>query len=184
MAVAAPALQKKARDISELCRLNPDKGLEALIYVAQRIPQHDKYKSLKALYFGDKQHLENYGALIYGESYSALQHGPVPQFAYDLTKSLEKSASGSLFANEALPAALRLEGTQLIPARDANTSKLSAAERQSLDWAIQYCGSMGFEQTKTASHDSAYRAAAANTAMAIEDIVHTLPEAAQRRFFG
>lgn len=178
---AAPA---KARDVSELCRLEADKGLEALIYVSKRIPQHDMYKSLKALYFGDKHHLEHHGTLIYGETYSALQHGPVPQAAYDLTKALEGEASHDLFADDTLRATLRRAGNQLIPTRDADFSKLGAAERQSLNWAIRYCGSMSFEQTKTASHDTAYRATQPNAPMAMEDIIRMLPEAAQRRFWG
>jgi len=110
--------------------------------------------------------------------------GPVPQAAYDLTKVLDIDASSDLFANDVLRATLRHTGNALIPSRDADTSKLSAVERQSLDWAIKYCGSMTFEQTKTVSHDSAYRATQPNAPMAMEDIVRMLPEAAQRRFFG
>jgi type I restriction enzyme S subunit len=183
-AAAVQAAPAKARDFSELCRLEADKGLEALIYVSKRLPRHDMYKSLKALYFGDKHHLEQHGTLIYGETYSALQHGPVPQAAYDLTKALEGDASSDLFADDTLRATLRRVGNQLIPTRDADFSKLGAAERQSLDWAIRYCGSMSFEQTKTASHDAAYRATPLNAPMAMTVIIRMLPEAAQRRFWG
>jgi uncharacterized phage-associated protein len=183
-ASAVQIAQAKARDFSALCKLDVEKMLEALIYVAKRMPQHDFYKSLKALYFGDKHHLESHGRLIYGETYSAMQHGPVPQAAYDLTKVLDIDASSDLFANDVLRATLRHIGNALIPSRDADTSKLSAVERQSLDWAIKYCGSMTFEQTKTVSHDSAYRATQPNAPMTMEDIVRMLPEAAQRRFFG
>ena len=183
-AAAVQALPAPARDFSELCRLDTGKMLEALIYVAKRMPLHDLYKSLKALYFGDKHHLEHHGAFVYGETYCALQHGPVPQAAYDLTRALESDAASDLFADDPLRATLRLVDHQLIPSRDADFGKLGAAERQSLDWAIRYCGTMSFEQTKTASHDTAYRVTPPNAPMAMEDIVRMLPQAAQRRFWS
>lgn len=172
------------RDLSAMCLLDAKKMLEALIYVAKRMPEHDFYKSLKALYSGDRQHLENHGSLIYGETYEALDHGPVPKAAYALTKGLEEAASGNLFADDPMSIPLQRTGNQLIPARDADFGVLSAAERKSLDWAIKYYGPMNFGETKTASHDAAYRATASNAPIAIEDIIRTLPEAAQRRFFG
>lgn len=172
------------RDLSAMCTLDIKKMLEALIYVAQRMPEHDFYKSLKALYTGDRQHLEHHGCLIYGETYEALDHGPVPKAAYALTKKLEEAASSNLFADDAMSIPLQRTGNQLVPARDADFGLLSAAERKSLDWAIKYYGPMNFGDTKTASHDSAYLATAPNAPLAIEAIIRTLPEAAQRRFFG
>lgn len=171
-------------DLSALCTLDVKKMLEAMIYVAKRMPGHDFYKSLKALYAGDRQHLEHHGCLIYGETYEALEHGPVPKAAYALTKQLEEAASSNLFADDALSIPLRRIGNQLIPARDADFGLLSAAERKSLDWAIQYFAPMRFGETKTATHDSAYLATAPNAPLAIEAIIRTLPEAAQRRFFA
>jgi type I restriction enzyme S subunit len=171
-------------DLSTLCKLDVKKMLEALIYVAKRMPGHDFYKSLKALYAGDRQHLEHHGYLIYGETYEALEHGPVPKAAYALTKTLEDAAASNLFADDPMSIPLQRIGNQLIPARDADFGLLSAAERKSLDWAIKYYGPMNFGDTKTVSHDSAYLATALNTPIAIEDIIRSLPEAAQRRFFG
>lgn len=180
---AAVATHTKA-DLSALCTLDVKKMLESLIYVAKRMPGHDFYKSLKALYAGDRQHLENHGSLIYGETYEALDHGPVPKAAYALTRKLEEATASNLFADDPMSIPLRRTGNQLIPARDADFSLLSAAERKSLDWAIKYFAPMSFGETKTATHDSAYLATAPNAPIAIEAIIRTLPEAAQRRFFG
>lgn len=175
---------RTTRDVGALCTLDVKKMLEALIYVAKRMPEHDFYKSLKALYSGDRQHLENHGCLIYGETYEALEHGPVPKAAYALTKTLAHAASNSLFPDETMPLPLRRSGTQLIPTRDADFGLLGAAERKSLDSAIRYYGPMSFSETKNVSHDSAYLATAPNAPIAIENIIRTLPEAARRRFFG
>ena len=183
--VAQAEATRATPDLSAMCTLNTKKMLEAMIYVAKRMPQHDFYKSLKALYTGDRQQLENHGCLIYGETYDAMEHGPVPRAAYAFAKALAADASGDLFAGEATSAPLRLTKTnQLIPARDADFSLLSAAERKSLDWAIKYYGPMSFGETKTVSHDSAYLATALHAPIAMEDIIRTLPEEAQRRFFG
>ncbi len=104
--------------------------------------------------------------------------------AYAFAKTLTGEASTDLFADQAMPAPLRRAANQLIPTRDADFGVLSAAERKSLDWAIKYYSPMNFTETKTVSHDSAYRTTAPNGTIAIEDIIRTLPEAAQRRFFG
>lgn len=173
----------KARDFSELCKLDADKGLEALIYVARRMPEHHFYKSLKALYFADKHQLEHQGRLIYGETHCALPMGPVPQAAYDAAKVLSGELLVSAFDDEALRASLRRTEKELIPLRDADPAKLSAEERASLDWAIRYLAPMSFDQVKTASHDSAYERTPRNQPIQLEHIVEMLPEAAKRRFF-
>lgn len=173
----------KSRDFNQLSKLDSEKMLESLIYIAKRMPQHDVYKSLKGLYFGDKHHLANQGRLIYGETYSAMDHGPVPQAAYDLTKTLKLEASTELFVDEALLATFRLDGFSLIPIRDADFAKLSAAERESLDWAIRYVAHMTFEQVKKASHDAAYERTPHNLPIRLEHIVEMLPAAARQKFF-
>ncbi len=173
----------KALDFSELCKLDADKGLEALIYVARRMPEHHFYKSLKALYFADKHQLEHQGRLIYGETHCALPMGPVPQAAYDAAKVLSGELLVSAFDDEALRASLRRTEKELIPLRDADPAKLSAEERASLDWAIRYLAPMSFDQVKTASHDSAYERTPRNQPIQLEHIVEMLPEAAKRRFF-
>ncbi|MDO9115560.1 MAG: restriction endonuclease subunit S [Polaromonas sp.] len=177
-------LHTKARDFSELCKLDADKGLEALIYVAKRMPEHHFYKALKALYFADKHQLEHQGRLIYGETHCALPMGPVPQAAYDAAKVLSGELLVSAFDDEALRASLRRTDKELIPLRDADPAKLSAEERESLDWAIRYVAPMSFDQVKTASHDSAYEHTPRNQPIQLEHIVEMLPEAAQRKFFS
>ncbi|MBC7918812.1 MAG: restriction endonuclease subunit S [Rhodoferax sp.] len=182
---SAAAVPRTTPDLSAMCTLDVKKMLEALIYVAKRMPEHDFYKSLKALYSGDRQHLENHGSLIYGETYEALKYGPVPKAAYAFAKASVAGASSDLFAGETTSPPLRLtDNDQLIPARDADFGLLSAAERKSLDWAIKYYGPMSFGETKTVSHDSAYLATALNAPMAIEDIIRSLPEVSQQRFFN
>lgn len=163
-------------------------GLEALIFVSKRMPagRHHHYKSLKALYFADKRHLEKHGRLIYGETHSALPYGPVPQAAYDATRVLNSERLISDFDDEALRAGLRRikddQQDKLVALRDADFSKLGHAERESLDWAVRYCADMSFEQVKAASHDTAYERTPANAPIPVEYMIDMLsPEARKRQ---
>lgn len=181
---AVPAIHVKAKDFGELSKLDTDKGLEALIYVARRMPEHHFYKALKALYFADKHQLEHQGRLIYGETHCALPMGPVPQAAYDAAKVLSGELLVSAYDDGALRASLRRTDKELIPLRDADPAKLSAEERASLDWAISYVAPMSFEQVKTTSHDSAYERTPRNQPIQLEHLIEMLPETAKKRFFA
>lgn len=181
---AVPAIHVKVKDFGELSKLDTDKGLEALIYVARRMPEHHFYKSLKALYFADKHQLEHQGRLIYGETHCALPMGPVPQAAYDAAKVLSGELLVSAYDDGALRASLRRTDKELIPLRDADPAKLSAEERASLDWAISYVAPMSFEQVKTTSHDSAYERTPRNQPIQLEHLIEMLPETAKKRFFA
>jgi type I restriction enzyme, S subunit len=184
MAAAAQALPTQPRSFNDLLQLDTEKGLEALIYVGKRTPKQDLYKALKTVYLADRHHLEHYGCFIYGETYNALPMGPVPQAAYDAAKLLNGEAMFSPFDDAVLRAALRRTDKQLIALRDADFSKLSAAERASLDYAIRYCADMSFAQVKAASHDSAYDKTPKNSAMTLQDLIASLPQKAQQQFFA
>ncbi|WP_445289190.1 type II toxin-antitoxin system antitoxin SocA domain-containing protein [Variovorax atrisoli] len=178
-----------ARRLEDLRILEAAAGLEALIFVSKRMPagRHHHYKSLKALYFADKRHLEKHGRLIYGETHGALPHGPVPQAAYDATRVLNGERLICDFDDEALRAGLRRikndQQDKLVPLRDADFSKLGLAERESLEWAIRYCADMSFEQVKAASHDTAYERTPANAPIPVEYMVDMLsPEARKRHW--
>ncbi len=160
-----------AQNIGALQRLEASIGLEALIYVARRMPGGDHYKSLKALYFADRHHLERHGRLIYNETYCALPHGPVPQAAYDATRVLSGERLLSDFDDEALRAALRRQGHALTALREADFNRLDRAAAESLEWAVRYCRDMTFEQTKAASHDSAYEATPENSPIPLQALI-------------
>jgi uncharacterized phage-associated protein len=66
---------------------DPKAALSAVLYVASRIPDPTFHKVATVLYFADRKHLERYGRLIFGDSYVATKHGPVPSGVYDLLKS-------------------------------------------------------------------------------------------------
>ncbi len=172
------------QSLTQLQQLEASIGQEALIFIAKRMPDGDLYNSLKAIYFADRHHLEHHGRQIYNETYSALQHGPVPQSAYEATQVLIGKLMFSSFDDDAVRAALRRQGNTLTALRDADFSKLSRAVIESLEWGIRYCRDMKFGQTKTASHDSAYERTPKNEAIPLQYIIDTLPPEARQRHWN
>lgn len=179
---AAP--RAPAQSLAQLQQLEASIGQEALIFIAKRMPDGDLYNSLKAIYFADRHHLEHHGRQIYNETYSALDHGPVPQAAYDATKVLIGKLMFSSFDDDVVRAALRRNGGTLTALRDADFSKLSRIVIESLEWGIRYCRDMKFGQTKTASHDSAYERTPKNEAIPLQYIIDTLPPEARQRHWN
>lgn len=179
---AAP--RSPAQSLEQLQQLEASIGLEALIFIAKRMPDGDLYNSLKAIYFADRHHLEHYGHQIYNETYCALPHGPVPQSAYDATRVLIGERMFSDFDDDAMRVALRRNDKKLTALRDADFSKLSRSVVESLEWAIRYCSDMKFGQTKTASHDSAYERTPKNEAIPLQYIIDTLPPEARQRHWN
>lgn len=150
-------------------QFDPEKATEALIYVAPRVRGHDLYTTLKVLYLADKYHLHRYGRFVFGDTHCALPHGPVPQGAYDLIKSVRGDPS---CLEEYGPAgqAMRMEGNTIVPLREADTDVFSASDVECLDEAISEFGRLSFAQIKARTHDAAYKATPRCGEIAVEAI--------------
>ena len=144
--------------------LDKQKAIEALLFVIPQIPKANKYATLKVLYFADKLHLERYGTQIYGDTFIAMEHGPVPSYAYDLAKSTDQT----------LPVGQKDERT-LVARRPPNTDYLSQADIECLEEAIRAYGHLPFGKLKQLSHDAAFTAAERNSAIPFIDLVKSLP---------
>jgi uncharacterized phage-associated protein len=71
---------------------NLDKGIEAILYIAQKVDDPTFHRISKIMYFADRKHLEKYGRFICGDSYVAMKHGPVPSEIYDILKAVKADA--------------------------------------------------------------------------------------------
>ena len=67
-------------------RLNWEKAIETLVWVANERQGVDFFHIVKILYYADKQHLQKYARPILGDTYIKMEHGPVPSGIYDLLK--------------------------------------------------------------------------------------------------
>lgn len=159
--------------MNERFRFNQEKAIEVLLYISSEIS--NMYNALKVLYFADREHLANHGRLIYGESYVAMAHGPVPSGAYDMVKAA-KPDSLIRFDIE-VKDFLLLEGYEIVPLREPNLEKLSESDIEALDHAIEEYGHLSFGELQAISHrDSAFKAADENDFIPFEVLIRSLPD--------
>ena len=151
--------------------VDADKAVEVLLYVAARVP--NMYHALKVMYFADRLHLERYGRLIYGDSYVAMDKGPVPSAAYDLVKVAR--GDGFYCPAPEIREVLQVRDHTLLPQRDPRPEYLSESDVECLDEAIAAYGHMGFGRLMRLSHDAAYRSADQNDFISFEALARSLP---------
>jgi len=157
-------------------RFDPEKAIETLLYVANRVKAPTFHKVFKLLYFADRQHLQEYARFISGDRYIAMRHGPVPSGTYDLTKAARGDAIWPQYS-ETLKRAFAVDGNFSIrPLRDADLCLLSETDRECLDWAIGQYGSRSFKERSSISHDKAWRSANENDEIPVELIARTLDD--------
>lgn len=153
---------------------NREKAIEVIIYLAERIPEADLYSVGKLLYFADKTSLERFGRFICGESYVAMQKGPVPSNVYDIMKeAVDDGSNGFIVENDYYVKSLR----------PADLDKLSDSDIQCLDQIIELFGQVPNWIKRDISHDEAYyeawnaRGRKKSAPMSIESIARILEDA-------
>jgi uncharacterized phage-associated protein len=154
-------------------RFNRDKAIDAILYLAERIADPTFFSINKLLYFADKTSLERYGRFICGDTYYALENGPVPSNTYDLM--IEAPPSGAF--------GFRVEhGRKIVPLRPANLDELSQSDIECLNTVIDLYGNAPFWKLKEDSHDAAWEQAwhkrgdSARSPMTVESIVCLLDD--------
>lgn len=122
--------------------------------------QLDVYKLNKLLFLADKYHLVTYGRTVTGDSYFAMDHGPVPTEVYNLLKAvLRDTATGQA---EDLSRSLELDRRFQYPrfrAREEfDASVLSESDIEALQHAAELYGRKSFAELHAITHEMpAYR---------------------------
>lgn len=156
---------------------DPEKALNAILWIAKRIPSPTFHSISKLLYFADRLHLERYGRLISGDSYVAMKNGPVPSGAYDIMKAVR--GDGTCAVEAEAQEALTVDGRyHVIPRRAANEAHFSESDLECLHETIQQYGSLSFKELTDLSHDAAWDSADENDIIELEQIIATLPDGA------
>jgi hypothetical protein len=151
-----------------------EKAIEAILFVANRIPHPTFHSISKVFYFADKLSLERYGRFISGDSYFAMEHGPVPSETYGI---MQVAPANGFFG-------FRVEGYNVFPLRDADMDCLSESDIECLDHSVREHGPKPFRVLKKESHDQAYKRAWASRGskksapMSVERIAEQLSDAA------
>ena len=161
-------------------RFNLGKVLEAILFVASKVPEPTLHKISKMFYFADKLHLERYGCVLSEDTYHAMEYGPVPSHIYNIMKYAGGSETvPPVDKSPKIRDAMRLLGDRrTVEVRRApDIDILSESEIECLVDAIAAHGRKSFGRLSDETHDSAWKSVAENEAIPLREIVNTLPNA-------
>ena len=138
-------------------KFRKEETLNAILYVLAAFEgKCDIHKVSKILYFADCKHLSEYGRLITGDVYIAMQNGPVPSRVYDIFKFLRGDSFFST-VNDPVRSYMRMINRFHLEALcKPDTDWLSESDVECLDHAIAKCRHLGFNELTTLSHDYAW----------------------------
>jgi uncharacterized phage-associated protein len=155
-------------------RFDPQRAVEAILYVASRVGDPTLLRVSKLLYFADKHHLSTRHRLVTGDGYVAMRNGPVPSEIYDLMKAVRGDGyhRGAKVAAEAFKV---VNERDLQPLRKPDLRYLSRSALESLDYAISKYGRMSTGQLIQTSHDASWKSADENNLIAIEGLALEAP---------
>lgn len=136
-------------------RFDKDKALAALLYVAQRLKEQHReagiHKIAKILYFADERHLAMYGRPIMGDTYIAMENGPVPSKTYDIIKMVR--GDGLCGDTEGFGTHFRVSGRyNIIPKHAPDLEQFSETDLECLDQSIVENKDLSFEELVKKSH--------------------------------
>lgn len=162
--------------MKEPFQFNLEVALEAILYLISKGKPLTRYYLLKMIYYADRKHLFDYGAPITGDSFYAMEHGPVPSRAYDLVKVVTGEENRFIDQNVQQNAietfGYNAENQRLFQKRQPNLDYLSPSALESLDWAFNHLQNKSFGEIKEETHKhSGYRNLDVNDQMSYWDII-------------
>ncbi len=157
-----------------------DKALEAILFIAKSLNNPTFHSISKMLYLSDKLHLQDYGRLICGDRYIAMDNGPVPSAIYDMMKVAAKRRSIDVDWDEIIQEAMEVRhGREIVPKRESNLDMLAESEIECIQKTLAEFGNKSFGELTDITHDSAWDATDDNQTIPLASIVATLPNAAE-----
>lgn len=131
--------------------VDKEKALEALVYVTSKVPGITRFHVSKIMYFAERFHIHDFGRPIVGDSYIAMEHGPVPSFAYNiLTNKL--SSDEAQMADGALIFIDAYRHPEYKAARSPRLEFFSKSDLECLDRAIAHCSGRTFGSISDETH--------------------------------
>ncbi len=145
------------------------KALECILWLANAQPDIDIYHIVKAVYFAEVEHLNQWGRPIVGDEYRADTYGPLGRTIYGLLRNdpLEQLALGS---NGPLPFIIGPRWT-VRAGRDANEAVLSESDVEALRHGLDHVREMSFDALVEETHGHLAYRRAAGARMRYEDLL-------------
>ena len=151
-----------------------DRAINSLLYSLKKLGDtSDMHKLCKILYFADQRHLSEYGRSITGDTYIAMQFGPVPSCVDDILKALRGDSFFSFVPEiEKLKSCMTFENRFIIRAlKEPDMDELSASDIKCLDFAIGICKNKSFAELTEFSHGLAWGNTQRDRAISVKDIL-------------
>ena len=153
-------------------KMNEDKAIEALVWLAEKQLGITPFYVSKVLYFADKAHLNRFGRPILGDIYIRMPFGPVPSETYAWIKGSPSKKKYS----EKLREAVDVQEGALRPLRKPNMEMFSRTDIECLTNALKKYGSLDFGKLSRISHrETAWKNAPENGSMDYEDMIDPSP---------
>lgn len=149
---------------------NPLKAINSVLYVVSKLKKSDMHKISKILYFADMVHLSTYGRSITGDTYIAMEYGPVPSAIYDIFKSLR--GDGASAYTEMAASAIRIKNRFIVNAlQEADLKYLSKTDIQVIDDVILAFGEHSWADIVEISHQYAWSNTPLNAPISVEKML-------------
>jgi uncharacterized phage-associated protein len=135
--------------------INPEKAVEAIVYLANKKPNIDHHHVVKTMFYADKKHLNKYGRPVLGDRYVKMRAGPVPSLVLDII-NLNGFAVGAELLEKALSSFTVTQAFQnklIAPKRETVLDKFSESDLEYLDNAFDFCKEMDFKKLCDISHE-------------------------------
>lgn len=148
---------------------NEEKTINVVLYIAEKLERRDFHKIFKILYFSDREFLNRYGVTITGDTYIAMDAGPVPTKTYDMFKIVRGDSYMQDTKNLGRYFAVS-NWMFILPLQKANLDNIASAEKDIVDAMISRYGDMSYDEIKEKSHDVAWRSTARDYPIAFESM--------------
>ena len=150
-------------------RINWEKAIEAITWLACQKPGIDFIHVSKVLFYADKAHLQRFARPILGDTYIAMEYGPVPSGVRDLLTKNEFVYPDLL---EAMTEAVEIDWGKAPSVRCRRQPRLECFSETDLDClaaALDEYGEMPLSRLRELTHDErAWMEAPTNGAMDYE----------------
>lgn len=134
-------------------RMNYEKAVETIIWLAKQKPGIDIYHVAKVIFYAEKMHINQYARPIIGDTYRCVDYGPMPSGVHDLiTKDSWLSPDHLKLVNDTL---LIEESPypQIKSLRNPNMEYFSGTDLECLKKSLREYGELSFDELKKLTHD-------------------------------
>ncbi len=144
-------------------KYNREAMLASVLYILDKIGKSDWHLLHKTLYIADKRSIVDFGQPISGNTYIRMTYGPVPSELDYLLEALRQDGAHTTYFGIPVTDLLCVEGKNHVVGLQAPDLKyLSQSDRDCLDYAIDTCKGLNFDERTRLTHDYAWDQARKN----------------------